>query len=179
LLALAEVVQRTKQEQLDRAVFVEHVRKAAAETTVPFLRGAFLGMLTELRDMTAEALAAEVSALARAAVEQMVTAGDFLDGILAVSRTSILLGADPLIAALDELLRAASWDAFLVMVPRLRAAFERLHERQRDSLAARVAERYGLAETEELTGLRTSVAAAAWIARIDQRVAAIMKEWEL
>jgi hypothetical protein len=179
LLALAEVVQRARQEQLDRAVFVEHVRKAAAETTVPFLRGAFLGMLTELRDMTAEALAAEVSALARAAVEQMVTAGDFLDGILAVSRTSILLGADPLIAALDELLRAASWDAFLVMVPRLRAAFERLHERQRDSLAARVAQRYGLAEAEALTDLRTSVAAAAWIARVDQRVAAIMKEWEL
>ena len=83
-----------------------------------------------------------------------------------------------MIGALDELLRAASWDAFLVMVPRLRAAFERLHERQRDSVAARVAARYGLADTEALTELRTSVAAAAWIARIDQQVAAIMKEWE-
>jgi hypothetical protein len=178
LLTLAEGVQRANRQDLDRALFVENVRKAAADSNVPFLRGAFLGMLAELRDMTAEALAAEVSALARAPVERMVTAGDFLDGILAVSRSSILIGADALIGALDELLRAASWDAFLVMVPRLRAAFERLHERQRDSLAARVAARYGLADTEALTELRTSVAAAAWIARIDQQVAAIMKEWD-
>jgi hypothetical protein len=109
----------------------------------------------------------------------MVTAGDLLDGILAVSRTSILLGAGALVGAVDELLRAADWDAFLTMVPRLRAAFDRLHAAQRDSLAARVAERYGLADAEELTDLRTSVAAAARLARIDRRVAEIMKEWDL
>src|SRR5262249_34858101 len=172
----AEVVQRADRDKFDRALFVENVRKAAELSTVPFLRGAFLGMLTELRDMTAEALAAEVSALARAPVEKMVTAGDFLDGVMAVSRMSILIGADALIGALDELLRAASWDAFLVMVPRLRAAFERLHDRQRDSLAARVAERYGLEEKESITELHVSVGAATVIARIDERVAEIMKQ---
>lgn len=177
LLGLAETVQRADQRGLDRALFVEQLRKAAVESTVPFLRGAFLGMLVELREMTAEALAAEVSALAKAPTDRMVTAGDFLDGILAVSRISILLGADALIAAIDELLRAAEWEPFLVMVPRLRAAFERLHERQVDSLAARVAQRYGLAETETLTELRTSVGAAAWIARIDHQVADIMAPW--
>jgi len=179
LLALAEAVVRGDRPGLDRNLFAEHVRKAAKETTVPFLRGVFLGMLAEIREMTPQALAAEVSALAKAPVEKMVTAGDFLDGALAVSRTSILLGADDLIAAVDELLRAADWDAFLVMLPRMRAAFERLHERQRDSLAAKVAERYGLSETESLTALRTSVGAAAVIARIDQQVAAIMEKWNL
>ena len=178
LLTLAEVIQRSERKELDRALFVENVRKAAEQSGVPFLRGVFLGMLTELREMTAEQLASELSALAQAPVEKMVTAGDFLDGILAVSRMSILIGADALIGAIDELLRAAEWEAFLVMVPRLRAAFERLHDRQRDALAARVAERYGLKEKESITELRASVAAVALISRIDQQVAAIMKKWD-
>jgi hypothetical protein len=178
LLTLAEVTLRGQRQGLDRDLFAEHVRKAGAATTVPFLRGVFLGMLTELREKTAEELAAELSALAKAPVDRMVTAGDLLDGILAVSRTSILLGADALIDALDELLRAASWEPFLTMLPRLRAAFERLHAGQRDSLAARVAQRYGLAEQESLTELRTSVGAAALLAAIDRQVAEIMTTWD-
>jgi len=107
----------------------------------------------------------------------MVTAGDFVDGVLAVSRTSILLGADALVGAIDELLHAAQWEPFLLLLPRLRAAFERLHERDRDSLAQRVAVRYGLAQAEEVTELRASVGAAATIARIDQEVDRIMQDW--
>ena len=41
-----------------------------------------------------------------------------------------------------------------------------------------VAQRYGLAEAEKLITLHTSVAAAAWLALIDKRVAAIMQPWE-
>jgi hypothetical protein len=178
LLALAEVVLQGERKGLERPLFAEHVRKAAGETKVPFLRGVFLGMLAELRELGPEQLAAEVSALARASADRMVTAGDFLDGIMAVSRTSILLGADALIGAVDELLRAAEWEAFLTMLPRMRAAFERLHERQRDALAERVAHRYGLTEKEALTELRTSVGAAALIARIDRQVDEIMKAWD-
>jgi hypothetical protein len=178
LLALAEVVLQGERKGLQRTLFAEHVRKAAGETTVPFLRGVFLGMLAELRELGPEQLAAEVSALARAPADRTVTAGDFLDGIMAVSRTSILLGADALIGAVDELLRAAEWEAFLTMLPRMRAAFERLHERQRDALAERVAHRYGLAEKETLTELRTSVGTAALIARIDRQLDEIMKAWD-
>ena len=178
LIALAELTLRGDRQGLDRALFAEHVRKAAAASTVPFLRGAFLGMLTELREKTPEDLAAEVSALAKASQERMVTAGDLVDGIMAASRTSILLGADSLIGALDELLRAAEWEPFLTMLPRLRAAFERLHDGQRDSLAARLAQRYGLAEKEALTELHTSVEAAAVVAAIDRQVAEIMTGWE-
>ena len=120
LLALAEAVLQGERLGLDRSLFIEHVRKAVNLATVPFLRGVFLGLLTELRELTTEDLASEVAALARAPIERMTTAGDFLDGIMAVSRTSILLGADPLIAAIDELLKAADWDAFLTMLPRMR-----------------------------------------------------------
>jgi len=108
----------------------------------------------------------------------MITAGDLLDGIMAASRASIMLGAKDLVAAVDELLRAAEWEQFLVMVPRMRAAFERLHASQLDSVAETVAQLYGLEEIESLTELRTSVGAAALLAEIDQKVARIMKEWD-
>jgi hypothetical protein len=178
LLGLAEVVLRGGREGVDRALFSQHVRQAARESPVPFLRGAFLGALAELREVTPEELAGELSALARGPVDQMVTAGDLLDGILAVSRTSILLGADALVGALDELLGVADWEHFLVMLPRLRGAFERLHERQRDSVAARVAARYGLAEAEEVRELRTTLGVSARVARIDEQVARIMEPWD-
>jgi len=178
LLSLAEIVLRGDRPGLDRDLFADYVRKASQDATVPFLRGVFLGMLAEMRVITAEALASEVSALARAPREMMVTAGDFVDGIMAVSRTSIMLGADALIGAIDELLAAAEWEPFLIMLPRLRAAFERLHEQMRDSLAVKVAEHHGLKSKDELTELRTSVGAAARIALIDQQVARIMQQWD-
>jgi hypothetical protein len=109
----------------------------------------------------------------------MVTAGDLLDGMLAVSRTSILLGADALIAALDDLLRAADWDPFLVMLPRLRAAFERLAEAQRDSLAATVAHRYGLATAADVRSMTGTLGATALVARLDAAVARVLEDWPL
>jgi len=175
LLALAEpVVQR---EDLDADLFAAHVERAATTSTMPFLRGAFLGVLTEMRRMKPDALAAELTAYARGGIDQQVVAGDFLHGVLRVSRTAILLGATSLVAAIDELLRNAANDTFLNMVPRLRAAFETLHERQRDGVASHVAELYGLKEGESLRTLAISVGAAQLMAQLDAEVAAIMERW--
>jgi hypothetical protein len=179
LLAVAEVVGRDQGLGLDRNLFVEHVRAAARASTAPFLRGVFLGMLAELRDLPVQELTKELGALAQAPVEIMITAGDFLDGVFAACRTTLLVDAGDLVAALDNLLRAAEWDPFLFMLPRLRAAFERLHRYQRDSVASNVAERYGLKTNRDLTELTTSVAAVAWIARLDARVGAMMAKWDL
>jgi hypothetical protein len=127
--------------------------------------------------MKPEALAAELSGYARGGTDQQVVAGDFLQGILRVSRTAILLGAKSLVSAVDELLQAAQGDAFLNLVPRLRAAFETLHDRQKDSLAAHVAELYGLKESESLSKLATSVGAARLMAELDAEAAVILKDW--
>lgn len=178
LLSLAEVLQRDKQNALDRTLFIQHAQHAADVSPVPFMRGVFLGILTELRELSPEDLAEEIFSLVRAGEEKMTTAGDLLNGIMSVSRTSIMLGADALIGAIDELLRAADGDCFLTMLPRLRAAMDCLHARQRDAIALRVAQRYGLAQSDTLTELRTSVGAAAKIAELDQAVAKIMKDWE-
>jgi hypothetical protein len=175
LQALAEpVVQR---QDLDADLFARSVDQAAKASTMPFLRGAFLGVLAEMRRIKPDILAAELSGYARGGVEQQVMAGDFLHGVLRVSRTAILLGAKSLVAAVDELLKNVEGETFLVMVPRLRAAFETLHDRQRDSVASHVAELYGLKEGESIRALSTSVGAANLMAQLDGEVAAIMKEW--
>ena len=179
LVSVADILQRAAAGRYDRVLFAEATRRAARESPVPFLRGAFLGLLCEIRELPAEALAAEVAGLAGAAPDLMVTAGDLLDGMLAVSRTSVLLGADALIGAVDDLLRAADWEPFLVMLPRLRAAFERLSAPQRDSLAGTVARRYGLASAAEVRTRPGGLAATALVARLDAAVAATLKDWPL
>ncbi|MFN8554182.1 MAG: DUF5682 family protein [Candidatus Obscuribacterales bacterium] len=178
LLTIAEIVQRGDRPELDKDLFVEHVRNAANLSEVPFLRGVFLGVLTEMRINSTEDLARELSALAKAPVEIMITAGDFLDGIMAASRTSIMLGASSLIAAVDELLRVAEWETFLTMAPKMRAAFERLHDSQKDSVADTVAKLYGLKDSDSLMELRTSLEGAAMIVELDSRVAQIMSKWD-
>jgi hypothetical protein len=175
LSALAEpVIQRP---DLDADLFAAHVERAARVSTVPFLRGAYLGVLTEMRRMKPEALAAELSAYARGSTDHQVVAGDFLHGVLKVSQTAVLLGGTSLVAAVDELLRAAEGDTFLNVVPRLRAAFETLHERRRDGLASIVAEMYGLKEGESLRTLSTSIGAARLMAELDAEAAAIVAAW--
>jgi hypothetical protein len=175
LLALAEpVIQRS---DLDADLFATHVQRAAQISTMPFLRGAFLGILTEMRRLRPDFIATELINFARGPVDQQIIAGDFLHGVLKVSKTAIMLGAKPLIGAVDELLKAATPETFLSMVPRLRAAFETLHERLKDNLATHVAELYGLKESESLRKLHTSVGAAALMADLDAQVAKIMDDW--
>lgn len=177
LQAVAEAVLGQHEVALDPALLATYVRNAAASTRSMFMRGVLLGLLAEIRVIDGAALAAEIRGLARSAETTMVAAGDFVRGILQVSRASLMLGADAIVEAVDELLRAASWDTFLVMLPSLRAAFERLRGADLGVMCDRVARRYGLREVEELD-LGLTVGAAALMAEVDQRVAEIM-EWTM
>ncbi len=164
--------------ELDRTLFSEQITAAALAATLPFMQGAFAGLLTELRLIDPADLAGRVAAFATSHPDKMVLAGEFLDGSFAVSKTSMLLGAEALVGAIDDLLRAAPWEHFMTLLPKVRRAFERLHERQRLAFADRVASRYGLSTTEEISELpATSSEAAAYMTTVDARVDAIMKEW--
>ena len=107
----------------------------------------------------------------------MLFAGDFIHGVVAVSRTSLLAGATELVDAIDAVISSAEWDTFVTMLPRIRAGMELLHGRHRDAIAKRVAERYGLREPDQLQKLDVSTAAAVDIVRLDQKVAEIMSRW--
>jgi hypothetical protein len=180
LKSVAEALLGDSAGTFDRDLFVENVRSAYNESSSPYLRGAMCGLLTETRAQPAEVLSQEILKFAQSRPDVMLTCGEFLDGVMATSRTAIMLGAQSLVEAFDVLLRSASWEHFLIMLPRTRKAFERLHERSRVAFADRVAQLYGLQEGEgdKLAKLETSVGAAAWMARIDARVAEVMKEWD-
>ena len=65
------------------------------------------------------------------------------------------------------------------MLPRLRAAFERIAEAQRDSLAGTVARKYGLASSADVRTMSASLGATALVARLDSAVAAVLADWPL
>lgn len=178
--SLAEVLLGEKGADLDRDLFIENARTTLRDAQGPRMKGALAGILTEIRAEPPEALAAEVSRFARALPEEMVLCGDFLSGVMETSKTALMLGAEPIVRAIDELLRAASWDQFLVMLPRTRGAFEAVHERSRVALADRVAAMYGLGEEDAaaVAKIETSVGAAVKISEIDARAGEIMKEWD-
>ncbi|HVH43870.1 MAG TPA: DUF5682 family protein [Labilithrix sp.] len=178
--SLGELLMGERGEAFDKNLFVENVRTAFHDSQIPFLRGALSGILTELRVQTPEDLASQVAAFAKARPEILVTCGEFLHGMLATSKTAILLGADAIVAAIDELLKSAEWEQFLVLLPRTRGAFEGMHDRVRVSVADRVAVRYGLRaeEGDKIAKLETSAAAAQQLVLLDARVAEMMKSWE-
>ena len=74
LKSLAEIVLSGKNASLDQDLFAQHVESAAIQSTVPFLRGVFLGLLTELRYMTPEALAGHVANYASSPPEKIIEA---------------------------------------------------------------------------------------------------------
>lgn len=178
--SLAEVAMGERGESYDRNLLVENVKTSRLVSEIPYLQGALSGVLTELRVQTTDALADEVRAFSKAGPEILVTVGEFLNGMLATCRTAVLLGADAIIGAIDELLRAAAWEQFLVLLPRARGAFEAMHDRTRVSLADRVAVRYGLAaeEGDTIAKLETSSDAATRLVALDAKVAEMMKAWD-
>lgn len=178
--SLAEVLLGEKGADLDRDLFVMNAQTTLADSKSPRLRGALSGILTEIRAQSPEDLAAEVARYAKALPEEMILCGDFLSGVMETSKTALMLGADGIVRAIDELLRVASWQQFLVLLPRTRGAFEAVHERARVALADRVAALYGLKDDEAagVTKLETSVGAALKISEIDARVGEIMKDWD-
>jgi len=178
--SLAEVLISEKGADLDRDLFIENARTTLADSKSQRLRGALSGILTEIRAQSPEDLAADVARFAKALPEEMVQCGDYLSGVMETSRTALMLGADGLVHAIDELLRVASWDQFLMLLPRTRGAFEAVHERARISLGDRVAVMYGLKDDDAaaVTKLETSVGAAVKLSEIDARVGEIMKAWD-
>lgn len=175
LRVLAEAA--LQREDVDRAHFATYARSAADLSPMPYLRGAFLGILVELRDLAPADVALELSAFAHGPSEVQVGAGDFLHGVLSVSRMAIMLGADQLVTAIDEVLGAVDHETFLALAPRLRAAMAELHASQVDALAQQVAVLHGLVDCDLREELSTSVEAAALIAELDAEVAERMALW--
>ncbi|ETR68172.1 MAG: hypothetical protein OMM_10795 [Candidatus Magnetoglobus multicellularis str. Araruama] len=180
LLGITEAIQHSGRgdfPELDQEMFLQNLKQAAEISEVHFLKGVFWGIIAEMRKISSEELSKKLADYANEQPEQMIMAGDFLDGLMSVSRISIMLGASQIIESIEKLLTVSDWDSFLVMLPKMRSAFERLHKSQRDNIADLVAQRNGLQDADQLTELNTSVEAAVIIARIDKQVSEIMQDW--
>lgn len=177
LKSLAEVA--LARDELDGGLFASYARNAAELSTVAELRGAFLAVLVDIRALPVSALADELASYAGSTAERQLQVGDFLHGVLGVSTTAVMLGAKSLVAALDEVISVAGREAFLAMLPRLRAAIEQLAPRLRDALAGAVAVHLGVARDRLDADLQLGAAAHALIAELDAETARIMADWSL
>lgn len=175
---LAEAVFQDRTGTLDMNLLSVNLHSAALATPIPYLSGAFHGLLAELKAISGEEVIGLLSAYAHTRPEQMVQAGDFLAGMLSVSRSSLLTGSPLLITALESLLIQADQETFLMLLPKLRHAFEKMPRQGKNVLAEQVAKRHGLTSTDALLTLNWSLAAATLIATIDQQVANLMQEWD-
>jgi len=175
LKALAEIA--LTQDHLDTALFVNSVHTAIEISTMDAIRGAFMAVLVDLRQLEVSVVASELANYAQTSQDQQIRAGDFLHGLLATSTTAVVLGAKDLVEALDCLLAGVEPEVFLTMLPTLRGAIEQLHPRHADAFAAQVARHFGL-QPEALTQtLATSAGSHALIAELDSEVAEIMRHW--
>ena len=175
LKILADAVLR--RDDLDVDLFAVQAKTAAEASPSPYLRGAFVGLLVEIRKLPVDELAEALENHARGNSEQQIAAGDFLAGALAVSRTALMLGSAAIVGAVDTVLRSVPPESFMVMVPRLRAAFEQVSSGQRLGVAEQVARRYGEGEEVVMHTLGVSVETAALLAELDAQVAVLLEGW--
>ena len=104
LKTLADSVLR--RDDLDTDLFAVQARAAATASPSPYLRGAFVGLLVEIRKLPVDDLARELESHAKGNAEQQIASGDFLAGALAVSRTALMLGSAAIVGAVDTVLRS-------------------------------------------------------------------------
>ncbi|RJG37987.1 DUF5682 family protein [Motilimonas pumila] len=176
LLQMCQVYLSDELAELDRDNFIQYLHQVADASTVPFLKGCFYGALMELKQRSTDDLAQEICRYQYTAPELMIECSLFIEGVVSLSHTSILLGAKEIVASIDVLLSQAEPPVFEQMVVHFRAAFERLSQLQRVRIADAVAQHYGLSEAEQLN-LNIPLAAIHQLADLDNQVAEIMHSW--
>ncbi|MCK5889374.1 MAG: hypothetical protein KAG19_05470 [Methylococcales bacterium] len=177
LKIIAEIVFKDKSGEMDIELLHINIQSAATLTDVPFLKGAFYGLLAELKVIPSDEVIYLLAAYAKAMPDILVQSGDFLEGLLSVSRTSIVTGSPQLIEAIEELFKQANHESFLIMLPKIRQAFEKMNTQSKHAIADKVAQKHGLKKSVDLVALNTSLEAALLISQIDGQVDKIMQKW--
>lgn len=165
-------------EFIDQDLFIEQILSAVSLCEVPVLKGVFTGLLTELKIIEQDELSHTIHGYCLSHPDEMIEAGDYISGLMKICRTSILFGSKTLMNSIDELLKTADYDSFLIMLPKLRASFESLLEGQRKSVCSIVGQIYGLEETEILSVLTVPLENTKEIIRIDSEAQSIIQKWE-
>ncbi len=167
-----------------RVLLVTSARRALREADVagapgsaPLLRGALFGLLYTLQATTETEVVAEFEAYVRGNRGGGTVAGDFLDGLLRLSK-GLLLGSRALLTALHELITALEWGEFVRLLPALRRAFTVYTPREIDLLAERAALLSGKGEASRaLTALVLPAAELVRLHVLDREVSDDLRRW--
>jgi hypothetical protein len=150
---------------------------AGAPVSAPLLRGALLGLLYTLQASSETEIVGEFEAYVRGNRGGGTIAGDFLDGLLRLSK-GLLLGSRALLLALHELIEKLDWEDFVRLLPALRRAFTVYTPREVDLLAERVAALSGpTGSVRSLTNLTLPPKELIKLHRLDQEVNESLRKW--
>ncbi|MEU4558258.1 DUF5682 family protein [Actinoplanes sp. NPDC023936] len=150
VVAVRDAIRHAAVTGVDRTAAIAIAGRIAADRAAPpDLRGAFYGLARTLAEDTSDPAPAVRGAFTGGA------AGDWLAGLFAVARESVLAPGG-ILGVLDELIGGIGAEEFLVALPALRQAFEFFPPRERATIAERLLEARGLGGSGRDL-LRTSV----------------------
>ncbi len=148
--------------------------RIAQSTDAPAdLRGAALGALVSLDYLGPKEAAAAAQRSFETATAQ--TLGDYLAGLITLSR-EVLVADEGLGIGLDEALAGLDAPDFMVALPSLRVAFQRLPARERALFASRVAGRHGGLPTDLTARLKFKAEDIARARQLEQQVQVLLEE---
>jgi len=160
-------------------VFEQELVRAAENQQSPLVHGCCYGLLLESGKRTlADFLQQLQQYTGNSSSESLINAAIWIEGVMHTTKVSILRGADQFSQAIDTLLRQASQEDFLTMLPSLRSGFDALPQVQRDVLASSVAKHYQLDSTAAVVQPVPGVGGED-LSDIDQQVQKIMVRWGL
>ena len=111
------------------------------------LSGGVNGILFSYGEVSNEEIAQTTQGYLLASGEKAGKAANFVRGLFYVAR-DVIFAWEGMIDMLDDFLRRTSYEEFLIVLPQLRLAFSFFTPVEMDRLAAKVAKKYGLRQSE-------------------------------
>ncbi len=132
----------------EREYFIEILSKMRDEADLnALLSGGVNGLLFAYGEVSNEEIANTTQGYLLASGEKAGKAANFVKGLFYVAR-DVIFAWEGMIDMLDDFLRRTSYEEFLVVLPQLRLAFSFFTPAEMDRLAAKVAKKYGLRQSE-------------------------------
>jgi hypothetical protein len=131
-----------------RLYFIEILSKMREEADLnALLSGGVNGLLFSYGEVSNEKIAQTTQGYLLASGEKAGKAANFVRGLFYVAR-DVIFAWEGMIDMLDDFLRRTSYEEFLIVLPQLRLAFSFFTPAEMDRLAAKVAKKYGLRQSE-------------------------------
>ncbi|MCR4598155.1 MAG: DUF5682 family protein [Acetatifactor sp.] len=132
----------------EREYFIEILSKMREDANLnALLAGGVNGLLFAYGEVSNEEIAQTTQGYLLASGEKAGKAANFVRGLFYVAR-DVIFAWEGMLDMLDDFLRRTPYEEFLIVLPQLRLAFSFFTPAEMDRLAAKVAKKYGLRQSE-------------------------------